>query len=296
MAPPVLKQIAGNTYIIEAPVVMGVYVREGRAILIDSGNDKEAGRQVYKIMNERGWSLELIINTHSNADHIGGNQFLQKRTNCRIAATSLEAAFIQNPVLEPAFLYGGYPFNDLQNKFLMAKPSTVSDIIPSSGEILDTELEAFPLPGHFLNMIGIKTPDDVVFIADSLFPENIINKYHVFFLYDIRAQYETLQTVSSLNASWYVPSHGKVRRDVTALVQINRQKIDEIVETVLLSCHSHSFDEILAKLCETYSIELNAGQSVLVGSTLRSYLSYLKDEGMVECVYDHGRVLWKATT
>ena len=51
MASPVLKLVAGNTYIIQTPVIMGVYVRDNRAILIDSGNDREAGRQVLKIMN-----------------------------------------------------------------------------------------------------------------------------------------------------------------------------------------------------------------------------------------------------
>jgi len=30
-----------------------------------------------------------------------------------------------------------------------------------------------------------------------------------------------------------------------------------------------------------------------VGSTLKSYLSFLKDEGRVECVYRQGRALWK---
>ncbi len=294
MGPPNLKHIAGNTYIIPALVIMGLYVRDNRAVLIDSGNDKEAGRQVLRILNEQGWGLELIINTHSNADHIGGNQFLQKRTNCRIAATRLEASFIQDPVLEPAFLYGGFPFRDLQNKFLMAKPSTVTDIIPSSGDVLGTGLEAHPIPGHFFEMIGISTPDGVLFLADCLFPESIISKYHIFYLYNLRAHFQTLDTVSAMHADWYIPSHAEPTRDINRLLDINREKINEILEVVQDCCRALSFDEILAKLCERYSIDLNAEQYVLVGSTLKSYLSYLKDEGRVECLYGQGRLLWKA--
>ena len=168
----------------------------------------------------------------------------------------------------------------------MAKPSKVSDIIPSSGAVLDTGLEAHALPGHFLDMIGIGTPDDVIFLADCLFPENIINKYHIFFLYDIRAHLETLETVTSLSAEWYIPSHGKPMRDIDGLIRINRQKIGEIVETVIQCCRNCSFNEVLAGLCDTYSIDLNAEQYVLVGSTLRSYLSYLKDEGRPPVDYE----------
>ena len=140
MAQLTVRHLRGNSYCIPAPANIGLYVHDGAAVLIDSGNDKEAGRQIAKLLNDRGWELRLIVNTHSNADHIGGNAFLQGKTGCRIAATAVESAFIENPFLEPAFLFGGFPFGDLKTKFLMARPSRVTDVIPSSGKLLDTDL------------------------------------------------------------------------------------------------------------------------------------------------------------
>lgn len=50
-----LVQAAGNTYYIECPAKMGVYVKgEGEAVLIDSGNDKEAGKKRCVLSRERG--------------------------------------------------------------------------------------------------------------------------------------------------------------------------------------------------------------------------------------------------
>ena len=86
-----LQKIAANTYLIPSPTNIGVYIQNEQAILIDSGNDKEAGRQILKLLKEKNWKVKLIINTHSNADHIGGNAFIQTNTNCRIAATRIEA-------------------------------------------------------------------------------------------------------------------------------------------------------------------------------------------------------------
>ena len=61
-------------------------------------------------------------NTHSNADHDGGNTLLQNRLGCAVYATPMEKAVVEHPILEPSFLYGGYPFKKLRKKFLMDKP------------------------------------------------------------------------------------------------------------------------------------------------------------------------------
>jgi glyoxylase-like metal-dependent hydrolase (beta-lactamase superfamily II) len=294
MASLTLQQIAEHTYLIPAPTNIGVYVNDHQAILIDSGNDKEAGRQIFKLLTAQDWQLALIINTHSNADHIGGNAFLQNKTNCRIAATQMEAAFINHPILEPAFLFGGFPMSDLQNKFLVAQPSRVTDVIPASGAILETGLEAIALPGHYFEMIGIKTPDDVLFLADSVFSETILNKYHLVFLYDIQAQFETLERLKTLQAKYYVPSHGNLCTEIQSLAESNRRKSQEILAFIATCCaEPHIFEDILALICARYQIALNANQYVLVGSTVKSYLAYLLAQGKLTTRFTDGKMFWQ---
>jgi len=296
MAALEIQQISGNTYMIPAPANIGIYEQNGRVIVIDSGNDKEAGRQILKLLTARGWTLDMIINTHSNGDHIGGNAFLQQKTNCRIAATALEAAFIQHPILEPAFLFGGFPMNALRNKFLMAAPSTVTDIIPNSGAILETGLEAIPIPGHFFDMIAIRTPDNVVFLADSLFPEAILQKYHIFFLYDVQAHFATLEQLQTLRAAQYLPGHGALSTDIMPLIERNRRQVQEILDTLLACCDDAiSFDDILMRVCQAYDIAMNPNQYVLIGSTLRSCVAYLVDRGSIELDCSGKGVRWVRT-
>ena len=63
-----LNHITGNSYYIQSPSKMGlVKLNDTDVCLIDSGNDKEAGRKVRQILDANGWHLTAIYNTHSNA-------------------------------------------------------------------------------------------------------------------------------------------------------------------------------------------------------------------------------------
>ena len=88
-----LIPITPHCFYIQSPAKIGlVEVGEGEVCLIDSGNDKDAGRRIRQVLDANGWQLTAIYNTHANADHIGGNRYLQGQTGCRIRSRSACAA------------------------------------------------------------------------------------------------------------------------------------------------------------------------------------------------------------
>ena len=290
-----LVQVAENTYYINSPSKIGVYrVSDDDVWLIDSGNDKDAGRKIQKILDAQGWKLTAIINTHSNADHDGGNTLLQNRLNCAVYSTPMENIVVENPILEPTFLYGGYPFKKLRSKFLMATPSKAQDIAEAK---LPEGMEYFRLPGHFWDMIGVKTPDDVYFLADCIFGESTVNKYHISFFYDLTAQFETLDMVEKLEGKLFIPAHAEPMEDIKPLVKLNRDKSLEILDVLLEICKEPMhFELVLKKVFEHYALTMDHAQYVLVGSTIRSYLAYLCDHGKVENYVEDNMLLWKTVT
>ena len=286
-----LIKVGEKTYYLKNPTNIGIYkIDDVNVYLIDSGNDKDAGRKILKIIEENNWQVKGIINTHSNADHIGGNKIIQDRTNCIILNSDLEKCFTENPILEPSLLYGGYPFKELKNKFLMAKSSKVVSIDNN----LPNGLEYFNLKGHFLDMIGIKTSDDVYFLGDSLFSQETINKYHLFFIYDVQEYLNTLDYLESLNGKIYIPSHGEVTDNIKDLIKANRNKIKEISDKIYDICVKKStFEEILKQIFDDYKLDMNTNQYVLIGSTIKSYLSYLKDMGKITFEFKDNKMIWK---
>ena len=288
-----LNQVGERTYVIEGPTNLGVCVEGKDALLIDSGNDESAGRKIWKLLEARGWTLKAILNTHSNADHIGGNAFLQKRTGCRVAATRNEAPMIADPSLEPLFLWGAAPFKELRGKFLQAEPSVVTDLLPAEGPVEGIPLSTIALPGHYLEMVGFRTPDDVVFLADSLFSETILDKYGFVVCCDVAGQFATLDRLERLEASLFVPCHAKPVPDIRNLVKANRQALEKLLDKTLDACGSGaSREDVLAKLVLAYGINLSSMQYVLTSITVSACLAFLADQGRITPAFENGRMLW----
>ena len=286
-----LIKVGEKTYYIKNATNIGVYkIDENNVYLIDAGNDKDAGKKILKIINEQGWNIKGIITTHSNADHIGGNKVIQDRTSCTILAHNIEKCFAENTMLEPSFLYGGYPLKDMRNKFLVAKESVVTEIENN----LPQGLEYFNLKGHFFDMIGIRTSDNIYFLADSLFSEETINKYHLFFIYDVKEYLNTLEYLRTLDGKLYIPAHCEATEAINELIETNKNKIYEITEKIYDICKNEvTFEEVLKKIFDDYKLTMNTNQYILIGSTVKSYLSYLYDEGKVTYEFKDNKMFWK---
>ena len=287
-----LIQVSERDYYIQSPAKIGlVRLNDSDVCLIDSGNDKDAGRKLRQILDANKWHLTAIYNTHSNADHIGGNQYLQRQTGCRVYAPGIDCAFTRRPILEPSFLYGGFPPRDLRHKFLMAQESDAREL---TQDVLPDGFALIPLPGHFFDMVGFRTPDDTVYLADCLSSRETLEKYRIGFIYDVAAYLKTLETVKSMQAKQFVPSHAPACSEIASLAQHNMDQVLEIAERIVGICAEPlCFEAVLQRLFLDYGLDMNFEQYVLVGSTVRSYLAWLRDTGRLQVLFENSMLLWQ---
>lgn len=288
-----LIQISEYCHYIQSPAKIGlVRLNDTDVCLIDSGNDKEAGRKVRQLLDKNCWRLTAIYNTHSNADHIGGNQYLQKQTGCKIYAPGIECDFTRHTILEPSFLYGGYPPKELRHKFLLAQGSN-ADIL--TADKLPEGFSIIPLPGHYFDMVGFRTPDDIVFLADCLSSRETLDKYPIGFIYDVGAYLDTLETVKIMQGKLFVPAHAEASENISELAQYNIDKVNEVAGHIMKLCDSPlCFEQLLKQLFDDYGLTMTFEQYALVGSTVRSYLAWLKDSGHITAYFDGNMLLWQS--
>ena len=276
-----LIQVSGSSYYVQSPAKIGlVRLNDTDVCLIDSGSDKDAGRKARQLMEKNGWHLTAIYNTHSHADHIGGNRYLQSQTGCRLYAPGAECAVTRHTVLEPSMLYGGCPPKELRHKFLMAQESDAAYL---TADVLPEGFRLLPLPGHCMDMVGFRTPDDVVYLADCLSSRETLEKYQIGFLYDVAAYLNTLETVKTLSArafsqetlekyrigyiydvgaylatletvkamtaKAFVPAHAEVTEDIAPLAQYNIDTVQEVGDAITALCAApQTFEELLKAL------------------------------------------------
>ena len=279
-----LVRVTDDTYYMDCPARVGVLrLPGGEAAAIDGGSDDTAAKKLLRGLEGLGLKLARVYVTHAHADHVGGCALLQARTGCRIFANGVERAVACHTVLQPVDVYGACPPRDLHGKFYMAKPSRVEALAEDS---LPEGVETIPLPGHSLDMVGFRTKDDIVFLADALAAEETIRKYGIPFLWDVGAYLETLERIEGMEARLFVPAHAEPSPDMRTLARFNIDATNKTADRIESYCAGGiAFDTLLKKLFDAYAIPMTFGQHTLVGSTVRCYLTYLAEAGRVrhEC-------------
>lgn len=287
-----LIQVSGSSYYVQSPAKIGlVRLNDTDVCLIDSGSDKDAGRKARQLMEKNGWHLTAIYNTHSHADHIGGNRYLQSQTGCRLYAPGAECAVTRHTVLEPSMLYGGCPPKELRHKFLMAQESDAAYL---TADVLPEGFRLLPLPGHCMDMVGFRTPDDVVYLADCVSSRETLEKYRIGYIYDVGAYLATLEAVKTMTAKAFVPAHAEVTENIAPLAQYNMDTVQEVGDAITALCAApQTFEELLKALFDRYGMVMTFEQYALVGATVRSYLTWLKETGRVTAEFADNRMLWR---
>ncbi|MBR2715753.1 MAG: MBL fold metallo-hydrolase [Ruminococcus sp.] len=287
-----LVKVSEKCYYIESPSKVGIYKQnENDVYLIDSGSDKNSAKKTLKICNENGFNIKGIINTHAHADHIGGNAYIKQKTGCDIFCSSIDRPFLEFPIINPLHIYGGYIPKEMEHKFFLAEKSVTKDI---SSPHFPKELKTFDISGHSLGMIAIVTDDNIAFVGDIVSSEDIIKKYGITYLLDIKKHLESLDFVYNMHADKFIMSHVMTVDDIKPLININRDKIFEICDLILsLLKEPLTFEVLLKKLFYHYELKMSIKQHSLVGSTVRSYLSYLKNEGKIDAIIDDNMIYWK---
>lgn len=285
-----LHHIKGNTYYVDGPTNCGVYKinDKNEVAVIDCGTEED-GPKIYKTIVDNGFKVTHLIFTHCHADHCGGWQYFYKMSGCKMIASKVERGFFRDAKLDIGFLYGGYPLDEYDGKLMHIEDN---DEIYALDQI-PVGLQSFKLPGHHYGMIGLKTSDDVYFVADTLGSINLVEKAHILLIYDVKGYLNSLDFVESLNGNVVVPAHSEVTTNIKPVVEFNRDNCYNIINLLLDFLHEeHNCVECATYIFDHFDLKISYNKYMLILSTIRSYLSYLSNSKRIRNYFKNNRLLF----
>lgn len=298
-----LIQLNAQTWVLQGGANIGAIVHEGRCLLIDSGMDKDVGRDILQLLKKAGLTPTALLVTHAHADHFGGAHYLVRQTGLKVYATRVEAAVMGSPILEPLYLFSGaQPPRELQQKFLLAKPCLADTILAGNERMVDEiPLEVMPLPGHSTEQVGVAF-GDTLFVGDAFLTPAILDKHRIPFYADVQVGLLTLATLKTRAASFkhIVAGHGEIYTSHEAARQAmdyTRERLEQIlaqVRNALADGTPRGAEELLSAVAEAQGAAIKTlSQHVLYNTTVQSALSTLYMNGELVPLFEGNRLRWR---
>ena len=298
-----LTQLHAQTWVIQGGANIGVIAHEGRCLIIDSGMDKDAGRDILNQIKKLGLTPTALLVTHAHADHFGGAHYLVRQTGLKVYATRVEAAVMSGPILEPLYLFSGaQPPPELQHKFLLAKPCPVDIILTGNEQVVDEiPLRVVSVPGHSIEQVGIAF-GNTFFVGDAFLVPEILDKHRIPFYTDVHTGLATLTTLKTqiLPFKHIVAGHGEI---YTSIEQTNRaieytiERLESILDSIraaLAHGEARSAADILSAVARARGAQIQAlPQYVLYNTTVQSALSTLYARGEICPLFQDNSLVWR---
>lgn len=295
-----LKQLTDRVWVIRGATNTGIIkLNDRECLLIDPGGDKDNAKYVLKTLECLSLEPAGAFITHAHADHFGACAYLKRAKEIEFFASSFESALIEQPLLEPIFLYGGAePIKELTHKFILAKPVTISARL-TAGEwrYRGNNFQIIGLPGHSTGQIGLIC-GGFIFSGDALMLGDYIRKFKFPFYSNVTAAFETLNLILNSDYQVFIPGHGPLLEleDYRKEAEYSISYLKELLEMALeeLKPKPVTMEELLQQIALRLETPLMTPvQYVLDRTLVLAIVNYLYSNNKVEQFFKESKWLWK---
>ncbi len=281
--------IAPNIHLIPGtvgarPLYLYLLCGETRTVLLDSGTAADPERLIFPYLAGIGLnaaSIDLVINTHADADHVGGNAAL-KRANPRLALTcgAADRMLIQDPPAMIARRYGAYRAredigpNAAANQWyadMLGEPQSI-DWTWSGGETLrlgpDWVVEIHHTPGHSAGHLTIFDPRSrTALMGDTLHGgvgRDAADKPTFPAYTDVATYLQSVETIRRLEPELLAGCHWEMMRgaEVNQFLEASAAYVHMLDDALLAALEQRSQGATLRELIWGIAPQWTAGHSV----------------------------------
>lgn len=230
-----LRHVKGNTYIIGDKLSIPVfYLDDSTVVMLDSGTGYRERDIIKQYLDETGVTVRAVINSHAHYDHVGNDLYLRDRCGAELIINEIEAAVMKDYSTLTAYYITSLAYDWKANlpdmKVEFDRTFTSEDRFIDIG---GAEFGLIHLPGHTAGHTGILTPDNILYVADAVAGEKVIDKAKLPTTLDWHTDLETKAILMDTEYDAYILAHGGLYSDIRPIVDYNIQRRQEKMNSLL---------------------------------------------------------------
>lgn len=288
-----LKQAKGNTWYLADWQLIPLYrVDESRCILLDTGTWEQRER-IERTLSKEGLEIAGILGSHTHFDHCSNHRYFQQKYHIPVALPMAEAAvacsmetlkiqFFMSSIREVAASPRAGHMQVRADRIIWPEETRI--------EFCGVPFEIVPTPGHSVGHTSVRTPDDVLYLADAMMAGPDLEEAKLPYHLVIERALETLRGLNGIPASRYLAAHRGVLEELGDVPARNIAKIEDRAEQILsLMARPVNISELTSLVCRKLELRSTLPDSVgRYERNVRSYLDFLKDTGRVSVLMRDG--------
>ncbi len=292
-----LIQLTRSAYHLRGGANAGLIVHDGRGVLVDSGLDRDTAKKILRHVESLKIQLVALVITHAHADHFGGAATIRSRAGVPVYAPALEAAVVENPILEPLYLFSGaLPPAELRHKFTLAEPCRVDEVLGIGDlDLGGVPVRIMPAYGHAPGQV-IVAGGGVCFVADAVFASEVVAKHGIPFYVDVDQAAATFDALAALEGQYaaFVPGHGAAVAQIGPLAAENAARLAEVRAAVTAALtQSDELGEIMRLTADRLGVSIASPVIYwLTQTTVLACLASLQRAGRAQVAVSDNRLRW----
>ena len=295
-----LEQVKGNTWVLKSWALIPLYkLDDHRCVLLDTGLVEQQD-DLDESLRRYGLTPVGVICSHAHIDHMGNNAFLKEKYGTQLAMSLGEAGhqFSYLAMNVSNYLYSP---EDMGSSPAHKGTPVLADRIILPGEetirFCGAAFTIVPTPGHTCDHICVKTPDNVLYLADAMMTGRTLHRSKFPYAFCMKEYLDSMRKIRTVEADRYIVAHYGVYDEILPLVDMEVRFLTERMLDLLDLVGDYTTPKLLASaICRTYKIDAeNLRDLAYFEAASLSYINYLRGLGYLEAYMEDNQILYRRT-
>ena len=283
--------VCGRTWCIHTPKAMVPFYKldDSEIILLDSGCMLHG--ELEQWLEAQHLHVQAILNTHYHWDHLAANPYLKREHGARIYMPRIEAV-LYGTALGRYIAHRPGNYQKIQEFWEPFLAPIDVEIEGKDGplEVCGAKFQVVQTPGHSVGHVAYLTPDDVLYVGDTLMSADQLRIAKVSYAVNHEEDLQSKEKLRSYSCAAYILAHGSIETDIGETIDANINYVRQRADTVYrIVDRPMSMETIVSRAWRAFSLRQGSYYKNLeTGTMLRVLVQYLVSEGRLTVRHEDG--------